>query len=291
MKHLNQNRRLWASGGRISEAGAAGAAAWLRHEGVVAKRPHQDEGLGDGSLHPGGNSDVENPTREIMYRKWSTNAGENPHRSVSFQEASGVPKFGVKSQSGRKNIPNALHLEPYSINQRLTTISILVFDHRKQLVVVDVPRDIDHPYPLWGIRSNPQSDMVNARGLQDPNDAWMKNMILVVLVISYYRVILLYIILLLLYIYPTIYIYIYIQIYTDIEYNMFLCHIKHHIQNNIVYSNISYPWCCPGAVELRRAHPRAPGSASPGIWPWDNPFRKWNMASWNETICFHMFSI
>ena len=143
MKHLNQNRRLWASGGRISEAGAAGAAAWLRHEGVVAKRPHQDEGLGDGSLHPGGNSDVENPTREIMYRKWSTNAGENPHRSVSFQEASGVPKFGVKSQSGRKNIPNALHLEPYSINQRLTTISILVFDHRKQLVVVDVPRDID----------------------------------------------------------------------------------------------------------------------------------------------------
>ena len=54
-----------------------------------------------------------------------------------------VPKFGVKSQSGRKNIPNALHLEPYSINQRLTTISILVFDHRKQLVVVDVPRDID----------------------------------------------------------------------------------------------------------------------------------------------------
>ena len=65
------------------------------------------------------------------------------------------------------------------------------------------------------------------------------------------------------YIYPTIYIY--IQIYTEIEYNMFLCHIKHHIQNNIVDSNISYSWCCPGAVELRRAHPRAPGSASPDL--------------------------
>ena len=67
------------------------------------------------------------------------------------------------------------------------------------------------------------------------------------------------------YIYIYILQYIYIQIYTEIEYNMFLCHIKHHIQNNIVYSNISYSWCCPGAVELRRAHPRAPGSASPDL--------------------------